>query len=887
MTKTLDPRYDPTDVEPRWRARWDASGLASPKPDSSAAPARTIVIPPPNVTGNLHMGHALNNTLQDVLIRYWRMCGFNTLWVPGTDHAGIATQWVVRRQLREEGIDLHDLGRKAFVERVWEWKAESGGMIVEQLKRLGVSCDWSRERFTMDEGLSQAVRETFVRLYEEGLIDRRKWLINWCTTCGTALSDLEVEHEDHNGHFWHIRYPLVDDESRFLVVATTRPETMLGDTAVAVHPDDERYADLVGKFVRLPLTGRTIPIIADAHADPEKGTGCVKITPGHDFNDFEVGRRHDLPMVNILEADGRLNTEAGRFAGLAVSEAREAVVAALSEEELLVSTETRAMSIGKCYRCATVAEPWLSLQWFLKMESLAEPALRAVEDGTITITPQLWVSTWKHWLENIHDWCISRQLWWGHRIPAWTCLDCNKVIVQREDPDQCVCGSSSLEQDPDVLDTWFSSQLWPFSTLGWPEDTPDLQTFYPTTTMVTGADILFFWVARMVMMGMHLMDDIPFRDIYLHSLVTDESGDKMSKTKGNVIDPLVMMDAYGTDAMRMALVAQLSEGKNIRVGHSIIEGYRNFMNKLWNASRFVLMNVEATDRKYTPDELKAVWASLDLGERWILGRLHQTVAAARSDLEGYRFGDFGMRCYHLVWSDFCDWYLEWSKSSIRDGDERVRRVLLTVLETLTRLMHPVIPFATEEIRSALPGEHGLAMGAAFPVAEDLPFDEDAMDRAQQIMDTVSAIRRARSELRLPPKARPAAVAVGEDGIVNSLLEQEDALLFLAGLGSITKGGAPGAEQLAVQAPVSGLTVWLMLDGILDVGAEKARIEKEIKKTEKELDRVQKKLSNVNFVERAPADVIEKQRAIAADLEDLLDRQRNGAQRLAALGGGDS
>jgi valyl-tRNA synthetase len=888
MPRQLSKRYEPTEVEVRWRQAWDESGLTRAKADGTEGQAFCIMMPPPNVTGSLHMGHGLNHTLQDAMTRYQRMLGKNVLWLPGTDHAGIATQWVVRNKLEQQGVDIRDLGREQFVEEVWKWRAQSGRTIVEQLQRLGVSCDWSRERFTMDEGLSRAVREAFVRLYEDGLIYRSEWLINWCPSCGTALSDLEVEHEDLRGSFWHLRYPLVDDEDRALVVATTRPETMLGDTAVAVHPSDERYSDLLGKHVHLPLAGRTIPIIADEHADPEKGTGAVKITPAHDFNDFEVGNRHDLPRVNILTPRGHISADIDGYAGLTVDEARKAVVKDLEAGGYLVQVEDRDMSVGRCYRCRTVAEPFLSLQWFVKTEPLAKPALEAVADGRVRLVPDLWVSTWNHWLGDIRDWCISRQIWWGHRIPAWTCQGCGELIVAKEDPSNCgSCGGSELVQDPDVLDTWFSSGLWPFSTLGWPEETPELETFYPTSVLFTDADILFFWVARMVMSGLYFMGDVPYADVYLHSLITDEDGDKMSKTRGNVIDPLELMDHFGTDALRLALTASLSEGRNVRMSAQRVEGFRNFVNKLWNAARFVLMNLEPTDAPMSRPELDAEREEMTLADRWILARCSQASEDMNQALSSYRFGDYGMGVYHFVWDVFCDWYLEWVKPLLRDGEEsarvRSRRVMLTVLESLTRLLHPVVPFVTEEIRSALPNVEGLAMGAPFPKGEDFPVDDEALVEGRFVMDAVGALRRMRGDLGVPNHAKPQAVAVVGNEAEQRILEHcGDAVVALARLTGLEIGGAPAADRLAAQAPVASGALWLLLDGVLDLPAERERLSKEQARLEKERRRTEGKLANPSFVERAPAEIVDKQRRILDELNEHMDKNRAALARLDAL-----
>jgi len=664
VMKELAKAYEPKVVEERWYRQWEADGsfhARVPSEDKSYS----IVIPPPNITGVLHMGHALNNTLQDILCRWKRMSGYNVLWMPGTDHAGIATQNVVERQLAAEGTSRHEIGRDAFIERVWKWKAESGGQIIGQLKRLGASCDWDRERFTMDEGLSTAVREVFVRLYEEGLIYRDNRLINWCPRCHTALSDIEVEHEEQKGNLWHLRYPVVGTD-RFVVVATTRPETMLGDTAVAVNPADDRYRDIIGGFVTLPLVNRRIPIIADEYVDMEFGTGVVKITPAHDFNDFEVGKRHNLDRINVFDESGIINAAGHQYEGLDRFAARKKIVADLEEQGLLEKIVDHALSVGGCYRCKTVVEPYMSLQWYVSVAPLAEQALAAVRQGTTRIIPTQWENTYYEWMENIRDWCISRQIWWGHRIPAWYCDHCNEVTVSKNDPSSCAhCGSDEIRQETDVLDTWFSSALWPFSTMGWPEKTEELALFYPTSCLVTGFDILFFWVARMMMMGLHFMGEVPFRDVYIHALVRDAQGQKMSKSRGNVIDPLVIIDEYGADAFRFTLAAFAAQGRDVKLAEERIAGYRNFANKIWNASRFAFMNLQDFD----PDTVD--WQGLELtnADRWILFRLNAAACEVDEALAGYRFNEAASSLYRFTWSEFCDWYIELIKEDLYKGDD--------------------------------------------------------------------------------------------------------------------------------------------------------------------------------------------------------------------------
>ena len=722
----LDKGYEPHDVERRWYEFWETNGLFAAE-DQGPRRGYAIVIPPPNVTGVLHMGHALNNTLQDILCRYRRLKGDNVLWMPGTDHAGIATQNVVERKLAQEGTDRHALGREQFIAQVWQWREKYGSAIINQLKRLGASCDWKRERFTMDEGLSRAVRKVFVELYHQGLIYRGNYIINWCHRCHTALADLEVEHAEIDGNLYHIRYPFADG-SGGITIATTRPETMLGDTAVAVHPDDERYQGISATAVILPLVNREIPIIRDAYVDMSFGTGGLKVTPAHDPNDFEIGRRHNLPSLKAIGDDGRMTEEAGRFAGLDRFECRKAVVQELQETGQLEKIEPYRHSVGHCYRCKTIIEPNLSRQWFVRAKPLAEKAIAAVKQGQTRIIPETWANTYFDWLENIRDWCISRQIWWGHQIPAWTCEECGEVVVAMQAPPDCPkCGSTHLVQEEDVLDTWFSSALWPFSTMGWPDQTPLLKTFYPTAVLVTGFDILFFWVARMMMMGLHFMGEVPFRDVYVHALVRDEEGQKMSKSKGNVIDPLDIIERYGTDAFRFTLAAFAAQGRDVKMSEKRVEGYRHFINKLWNAARFALMHL---DRRYDQIQLD----ELCLADRWILSRLNRVSLEMAQALDTYRFNDAAAALYGFVWHEFCDWYLEAIKPALHgklapDARERSLAVLWRVLHDTLILLHPFIPFVTEEIWHKLPGTDGSIMRAAFPgetaAAAPIPPDPEA------------------------------------------------------------------------------------------------------------------------------------------------------------------
>ncbi|BET58451.1 valine--tRNA ligase [Geobacter sp. 60473] len=871
--KELAKVYEPTAVERKWYETWEQEGYFRAAPDSGKPPY-SIVIPPPNVTGALHMGHALNNTLQDILCRWKRMNGYEVLWMPGTDHAGIATQNVVERQLAGEGTSRHELGREAFIERVWKWKAESGGQIIGQLKRLGASCDWGRERFTMDEGLSRAVREVFVRLYEEGLIYRDNRLINWCPRCHTALSDIEVEHEDKAGNLWHIRYPVVGEPGRFVVVATTRPETMLGDTAVAVHPEDERYADLVGKKVLLPLVNREIPVVVDEYVDREFGTGVVKITPAHDFNDFEVGRRHNLDLLNVFDESAVVNAAGHQYEGMERFAARKRVVEDLEALGLLEKIDDHAHAVGGCYRCKTVVEPYLSLQWYVKVGPLAERALAAVKDGRTRIVPQQWENTYYDWMENIKDWCISRQIWWGHRIPAWYCDHCGETTVAKIDPTVCAaCGSDEIRQETDVLDTWFSSALWPFSTMGWPDRTPELAAFYPTSCLVTGFDILFFWVARMMMMGLHFMDEVPFSDVYIHALVRDAQGQKMSKSKGNVIDPLVVIDQYGTDAFRFTLAAFAAQGRDIKLAEERIAGYRNFVNKIWNASRFALMNLEG----FEPDTVDPATLDLSNADRWILHRLNAAAAETAEALEAYRFNDAAGTLYRFTWSEFCDWYIELAKDDLYRGDDArkdtARYVLWLVLENLLRLLHPFMPFITEEIWQTLPGARPapsiMVAGYPRPVPErDFP---DGAAEMELVMEVIRGIRNIRGEMDVAPSREIAAIlSCGSAESLHLLKRNEVYVMSLARLSDLAIGQELERPADAAIQVAGDVEIAVPLKGLVNVEEEEKRLLKEIGKLDKEIEMFGRKLENPSFVERAPADVVAKEREKLAEVTQKKD-----------------
>lgn len=915
----LAKAYSHKEVEGKWYTYWFNLGAFQPA-ESSGRPF-SMVIPPPNVTGSLHMGHALNNTLQDILCRYKRMDGYSVLWVPGTDHAGIATQNVVERQLGEQGLGRADLGREKFIERVWVWRAEAGNTILHQLRALGVSCDWSRERFTMDEGLSLAVREAFVRLWEDGLLYRAERLINWCPRCRTALADIEVVHEEVDGHLWYIRYPLIDEPSQALVVATTRPETMLGDTAVAVHPEDKRYQRFIGRKACLPIVERPIPVIADGFVDREFGTGALKITPGHDFNDFEIGEKYGLPKISIFDAEARIDPSPflgargeapawlGRYRLKDRSEARRLVVEELKERGLLDRVEPYRHSLGRCYRCQTVIEPHLTPQWFVKIKPLAGPAIQAVREGRIKIIPEGWSNSYFAWMENIKDWCISRQIWWGHQIPAWYCGECDRgnivqtgrgdfmfshearPIVQREAPSSCPrCGGRAFLQDPDVLDTWFSSALWPFSTLGWPEKTADLKTFYPTSVLVTGFDILFFWVARMIMMGLKFMGDVPFRDVYIHALVRDQEGQKMSKSKGNVIDPLEVIGRYGTDSFRFTLASLAAMGRDIKLAEERIAGYQNFVNKLWNAARFVLMNLNEEARAKKPSLGSLRGAQLNLADQWILSRLHSTIGESRSAIAAYRFNELAHHLYQFTWHEFCDWYIEMSKLSLNGtlGDDplKTQQVLASVLENILLLLHPLMPFVTEEIWQALMEGEASIMLRPYPQADADWIRPEIEEKMGFLTEVTRAVRNLRSEMNCPPSKGVKVILCGPEMKLGFLRSQEPYLRALARAGTVeylTKGERPKGAATAV---VQDTEIYMPLGDMINLQEEQARLSKEVGKVEEELARVQKKLGNHDFLSKAREEVIqrekekaerfvEKIRTLHRSLERILEIQQAG------------
>lgn len=868
----LDKGYEPQAVEQRWYSFWEKEGLFSAA-DKSDRPPFSIVIPPPNVTGVLHMGHALNNTMQDVLCRYQRLKGGNVLWMPGTDHAGIATQNVVERKLAAQGRDRHELGRKKFIDEVWKWRKEYGNAIINQLKRLGASCDWNRERFTMDEGLSKAVRTVFVKLYEQGLIYRGMYITNWCPRCQTALSDLEVEHEELDGHLYHIRYPLADG-SGAITVATTRPETMLGDTAVAVHPEDERYLNLTCDEVILPLMDRNIPIIRDRYVDMTFGTGALKVTPAHDPNDFEIAQRHNLASVKVIGDAGAMTEEAGRYQDLDRFECRKAVIADLKEQDLMAQIDDHKHGVGHCYRCKSVVEPNLSRQWFVDAKTLAKPAIKAVKSGKTRIIPEIWTKTYYDWMYNIKDWCISRQIWWGHQIPAWTCQSCNELMVAMDAPTQCTkCGHDDLVQESDVLDTWFSSALWPFSTMGWPEQTDLLKTFYPTSVLVTGFDILFFWVARMMMMGIHFMGDIPFRDVYVHALVRDEEGKKMSKSKGNVIDPLNVIEKFGTDAFRFTLAAFAAQGRDIKMSEKRVEGYRHFINKLWNAARFALMHLEKGYEQIDVDHLS-------LPDQWIIARLNEVTLQVSEALEEYRFNDAAGAAYQFVWHEFCDWYLEAIKPVLYNeatgpSQKATKQVLWTTLRDILVLLHPFVPFVTEEIWEKLPGTQDSIMKAVYPEPRKYVVDTETLEKAQAdmsfVMDIITGIRNIRGEMNIAPSAKLDAAVASSQASVRQTVESHQGLIAqLARLNELQVVESENHSNTAATAIVSDATLLVELKGVVDFARETKRLEKEIGKLSKELSGINKKLSNDGFLAKAPEKVVAEVR----DKQTLLSEKRD-------------
>ena len=867
-------KYSP-EFETKWYEFWEKKGYFKPA-DNPDRENFSIVIPPPNVTGALHIGHALNGTLQDIVVRYKRMKGYNVLWVPGTDHAGIATQNMVEKDLASKGIKKEELGREKFVEKVWEWKEKYGNRIIQQIKRLGLSCDWSRLRFTMDEQLSRAVRKVFVELYREGLIYKDKYIINWCPRCHTALSDLEVEYKEEEGKLYFIEYPFEEGNGGVLV-ATTRPETMFGDTAVAVNPKDERYKNIIGKNVILPIKNKPIPVIADEYVDMEFGTGVVKITPAHDPNDFEVGRRHNLEIVVAIDDYGRMTEEALHYKGMDRFECRAKLVKELESKGFMKNIIQHKHAVGHCYRCKTTIEPYVSEQWFVRTKPLAQPAIEAVKDGKTRFIPKSWEKTYFEWMYNIRDWCISRQLWWGHRIPVWKCSDCGKYTVSLDTPEVCEhCGSKNIKQEEDVLDTWFSSALWPMSTLGWPDDTEDLRRFYPTSLLVTGFDIIFFWVARMMMMGLHFMKDVPFRDVYIHALVRDQYGQKMSKTKGNVIDPLEVVEKYGADSLRFTLAILAAQGRDIKLSEDKIEGYKRFMNKIWNAYRYIYLNTK--EESFTEKPKKLSQASL-----WIKSRLAKTIKKIETSLEQYKFNEAANAIYQFTWHEFCDYYIEMSKVHMDDEfSYSIKYTLLEVFETILRLLHPFIPFITEELWQKLPNKKGESiMIAEYPRFRESDILEELELAMETVIDIIKAIRNLRSEYNIPPSKKIDVFIKTENENTQSIIVNfKNYIYALAGVGNLTIATKP-LEKCVIQSTVYG-DIYLPVEGNIDVDKEIKRLTKLLKKQEKSIAFLNSKLNNDAFLERAPKELIEEKKTELEEAVKLYNKTKAIIEQLKGV-----
>lgn len=873
----LSKGYDPKQVEEKWYTHWEKEKYFHANIENDA-PHFSIVMPPPNVTGSLHLGHALDNTLQDILTRWRRMQGYNTLWLPGTDHAGIATQAKVEEQLAKEGISKYELGREKFLERVWDWKEQYGNRITQQLRKLGTSCDWDRERFTMDEGCSEAVKEVFIKLYEKGLIYQDNYIINWCPKCQTTISDIEVEHNDEEGHLYHFLYP-TEDGTDYVEIATTRPETMLGDTAVAVHPEDKRYAHLIGTNLVLPIVKKLIPIVADTYVDSEFGTGAVKITPAHDPNDFELARRHNLPEVVVMNKNAVMNENAGPYQGLDRYECRKRIVKDLQEQGLLSKIVSHDHAVGHCYRCDTVIEPMVSKQWFVKMKPLAEPAIKAAQEGKVKFVPERFTKVYLDWMENIRDWCISRQLWWGHRIPVWYCQDCGQVICAKEAPESCPkCESHNLLQDPDVLDTWFSSGLWPFSTLGWPQNTQELAKYYPTSVLVTGRDIIFFWVARMIFTALEFKKEVPFKEVFIHGLVLDPQGRKMSKSLGNGVDPIEVIDQYGADTLRFMLITGNTPGNDLRFQFERLEGARNFANKIWNAARFVIMNISQ--------------ASLDKGEQvsnmadqWILSRYNSTVKEVTRLLERYELGEAGRELYEFIWNEFCDWYIEMVKPRLygkedEESKAKAQKVLAHVLKGTMELLHPFMPFITEEIWQHLPHKDETIMLASWPRENSALIDKNIEEEMALLMEIIRAIRNLRSEVNVPPGKEADGIIIAKNQEhYQIIMKGQSHIKSLANVGNLNIClNSDTTPEQAMTAVVKGVEIFLPLKGLIDMEKEIARLEKELAKVEQEITRLEKKLSNQGFLAKAPQDVIEKEKGklntYQANKNALLARIKN-------------
>ncbi len=864
--------YNPKEIEQQWYTYWEEKGYFHEEVDTNKEPF-SIVLPPPNVTGQLHMGHALDNTLQDILIRTKRMQGYNVLWMPGTDHAGIATQVKVEENImKTEGKSRHDLGREEFLKRVWEWKQAYGSTIVKQIRSLGASCDWTRERFTLDEGYHEAVLKVFVALYEKGLIYRGERITNWCPNCLTALSDIEVEHEDENGHLWHIKYPVIGEEDTFLTVATTRPETMFGDVAVAVNPNDERYAHLVGKELLLPFVNRHIPIIADEYVDQSFGTGCVKITPAHDPNDFEMGQRHNLESIVVMNSDGTMNAGAGHFVNMPRELARKQVVAELEDQGLLEKVEEHGHSVGHCSRCNTTVEPMVSKQWFVSMEPLAKPALEVVRDKSIEFVPERFTKTYTNWLESIRDWCISRQLWWGHRIPAWYCQDCGETIVTTETLTECPHCHGKVEQDPDVLDTWFSSALWPFATMGWPDNTEEVKHWYPTSVMVTGYDIIFFWVARMIFMGLEFKEEIPFKHVFIHGLVRDSQGRKMSKSLGNGINPLEVIEEYGADALRFTLVTGNTPGNDMRFYMERVEANRNFANKIWNASKFVLMNLEGFDESFVPSA-----EDYTLADKWILEEYNKTVTNITNNLDKFELGEAASAVYDFIWNTYCDWYIELAKPRLYNKEggrdrQTVQYLLVSILRHMMELLHPFMPFVTEHIWQHLPHEGESIMVAPWPSTLSMDGFSSAAAHMNVMMDGIKGIRNMRAEMNVPMGKRSEVILVPATEELKGILETHGDYFHTLGWAekvTILSPDAPKPENATVTV-VNGLEVYLLLKDLIDADKEKERIAKEQATVLKEIARLEGKLNNQGFLAKAPEAVVAKEKE---KLEEYKQKQQ--------------
>ena len=870
----LSTVYNPKEAEDHWYQFWVDNNLFQAKNNIEKEKNYSIVMPPPNITGSLHIGHALNNTLQDIVIRWKRMQGFNVLWLPGTDHAGIATQNVVEREIAKDGMTRYDLGREKFIERAWQWRDEYGSNILNQLKKMGCSCDWSRLRFTLDDGLSRAVRKVFVTLFKEGLIYRSNYVINWCPRCQTALADIEVEQREEDAKLYYIRYPLKDSSDEYVIVATTRPETMLGDTAVAVNPKDDRYKKYVGKIAILPLVGRELPIVADKYVDPEFGTGAVKITPAHDLNDFELGKRHGLKEINIINDDGTTNDNAGKYANLSIKQAREKVLEDLEEQGYMEKIENYKHSLGHCYRCDAIIEPYLSQQWFVKMKDLALPAIKAVQEGETSFVPERWSKVYFEWMYHIRDWCISRQLWWGHRIPVWYCQDCSEFIVEMDDPEECPkCHSKNIIQDKDVLDTWFSSALWPFSTMGWPEQTSDLKDFYPTNLLVTGFDIIFFWVARMMVMGLKFMKEIPFKEVFINPLIKDVEGKKMSKSRGNVIDPLLVIEQYGADALRMTLASLTIQANYIRLSKDKIETYRNFTNKIWNVSRFAIANIQ----DFNPLNVKEGELKFNVFDRWILGRLNRCIKKVTESLNNYKFSDAAMFIYEFTWNYFCDWYVELSKEALyKEGNSVEKKttqyVIWFVLEHILRLLHPFMPFITEEIWQKIPHQ-GLSISMSeWPSYKKESIERNIEEKVSTIQEVIRIVRSIKAEMNIPLTRKvDLHIRVVDNKKENVLKENLPYIKNLAHVNLILLGDTIEKPEYSATGVLEDMEIFVPLQNVIDVEAEVKRLEQKLAKIEKELTLTNKKLNNTDFIEKAPREVINKEKEKLEELVDIRDR----------------